>query len=99
MNTKNLLPLLFAAVVFTTGCTKTETCYDVPFVNVYGETGFRYGPDDNPSTDAIEGQRFESLKAQNQYRTFIWPQARDAMLGWEVHAKITNKHKHNERKR
>jgi len=85
MNTKNLLPLLFAAVVFTTGCTKSETCYDVPFVNVYGETGFRYGPDDNPSTDAIEGQRFESLDVAEQYRRFLVAAGEDAMLGWETY--------------
>ena len=84
MNTKNLLPLLFAAVVFTTGCTKSETCYDVPFVHLYGETGFRYGPDDNPSTDAIEGQRFESLESANQYRAFLSASGADAMLGWET---------------
>ena len=83
MNTKNLLPLLFTAVVFTTGCTKPETCYDVPFVNVYGETGFRYGPDDNPSTDAIEGQRFESLESANQHCAFLVAAGQDAMLGWE----------------
>lgn len=80
---KNTLLLLLASVVFATGCTKTETCYDVPFVNVYGETGFRYGPDDDPSTDAIEGQRFESLESANLYRQFIASSGHDAMLGWE----------------
>lgn len=84
MNIKNLLPLLFASVVFTTGCAKPETCYDVPFVNVYGETGFRYGPDDNPSTDTIEGQRFESLESAEQYRAFLEDAGQDAMIGWET---------------
>lgn len=84
MNTKNLLPLLLASVVFTTGCTKTETCEDVPFVNVYGEVGFRYGPEDNPATDEVEGHRFESLESANQYRAFIAAAGQDVMLGWET---------------